>query len=234
MRSTPSILLAALALLLGGPVASGDLQELGAVPSDGARVILVRHAQALSNLSPRPDLSPEELDHLTEKGQEQARIVGQVLQTLQVDAIRTSPAQRAIETGEIVAAALELESQVETGVRPLQLGTARDGSPLSWSQRQAQWRSGKDPRPPAGESIADVGERVRQVVVAARDTHPGGVVILVAHSEVIGAFVGLVQGTPAPERIDAVKVSNASLTVVDVDDSGQITLEVVGHRPDGT
>ena len=76
-RSPPLVgLVLAAALGLASAGWAGDLADLGPVPQDGLRVILLRHAQALSNLSPRPDLSPEELDHLTSLGREQAEAVG--------------------------------------------------------------------------------------------------------------------------------------------------------------
>ena len=131
---------------------AGDLADLGPVPERGLRVFLVRHAQALSNLSPRPDLSPEELDHLTPLGREQAEAVGRALVPLEIGGLLSSPAQRAIETTEIVAAALGLEWRVEKGVRPLELGRARDGSPLSWQTRQAAWL----PTPKAKSGVTEV------------------------------------------------------------------------------
>ena len=230
----PSRVVLALATALG-LVATGwgsDLADLGPVPQGGLRVVLVRHAQALSNLSPRPDLSPPELDHVTALGREQARAVGQALASLEIDELLSSPAQRAIETTEIVGKALGLEGRVERGVRPLELGRARDGSPLSWQTRQTAWEAGRDPRPPAGESLVDLGERVRDVVQTARGTHAGGTVVLVAHSEVIGAFIGLVQEAPPPDRLD-VHVANGSLSVVDADAYGGLTVRFLDHRPDG-
>jgi len=230
------VLRVALTLAAGtGLAAAGwgaGLADLGPVPEEGLRVVLVRHAQALSNLSPRPDLSPEELDHLTPLGRDQARAVGRVLTAFEIDALLTSPAQRAIETTEIVGAALKLEGRVEQGIRPLELGRARDGSPLQWPARQAAWQAGRDPRPPGGESLVDLGERVRGVILSARDVYPGGTVVLVAHSEVIGAFIGLVQEAPPPERLD-VHVSNGSLSLVDADGSGGLTVRFLDHHPDG-
>jgi len=147
-------LVLAAALGLASTGWAGDLADLGPVPRGGLRVILLRHAQALSNLSPRPDLSPEELDHLTPLGREQAEAVGRALAPLEIDELLSSPAQRAVETTEIVGAALGIEGRIEQGVRPLELGRARDGSPLSWQTRQAAWEAGRDPRPPAGESLS--------------------------------------------------------------------------------
>jgi len=235
MRRPPQGFLAvATVLLAAASVLGAGLDDLGPVPSTGVRVILVRHAQALSNLSPRPNLSPEELDHLTQHGREQARAVGHALRSVEVDVLLTSPARRAVETSEIVGASLGLEPRVDPGLRPLELGRARDGSPMTWPMRLLALESGRDPRPTAGESVADLGDRVRDVVQAARDAHPGGIVVLVAHSEVIGAFVGLVEGTPAPQRLEAVHVANGSLTVVDQDANSELDVRLLDHHPEGT
>ena len=198
---------------------------LGPVPADTVRVFLVRHGQAYSNLDPEPDLPPEELDRLTDLGRRQSRAAAGYLKGQGVAVILASPAGRARETAAELQQALGLEATaVEKKLRPLDLGRAPSGAPLDWDQRIAVWEAGRDPSPPGGESLEQVGERVRVLVGSLRPAHAGKGVVLVAHSEVIGAFLGALAGTPGAARWPP-KVRNGSLTVVDVGPAGPRLLQ---------
>jgi broad specificity phosphatase PhoE len=179
------------------------------------RVFLVRHGQALSNLDPAPNLPPEGLDHLTDLGRGQAARAGAALRTHNVRLVLTSPASRARETAEEIHAALPgTELEVEPRVRPLDLGKSAKGTALDWDDRIAEWKKGRDPAPDAGESMAQVGERVRDLVASLAASNAGAAVVVVAHGEVIGSFVGLLRGT-APSARYPPKLANGSITVVE-------------------
>lgn len=226
----------AVASLLADPLAA-----LPPPPATGLRVYLVRHGQALSNLDPEPDLPKEQLDHLTDLGQRQAEKAGAALRGRAISAVVSSPASRAQETAARMASALGAPApKVEARLRPLSLGRGADGAPLDWDARIADWEAGRDPSPPAGESLAQVGDRVADLVAslhassatqgeAGANTERPRSVVLVAHSEVIGAYLGRVRGTPPPKRYPP-GIANGSITVVDVTAEG--TREVlVNHRP---
>jgi broad specificity phosphatase PhoE len=179
------------------------------------RVFLVRHGQALSNLDPAPNLPPEGLDHLTDLGRGQAARAGAALRTHNVRLVLTSPASRARETAEEIHAALPgTELEVEPRVRPLDLGKSAKGTALDWDDRIAEWKKGRDPAPDAGESMAQVGERVRDLVASLAASNAGAAVVVVAHGEGIGSFVGLLRGTPPSARYPP-KLANGSITVVE-------------------
>lgn len=227
-------LLVASGTLFATPAWAGDaLAELPATHSGALRVYLVRHGQALSNLEPAPDLPAERLDHLTALGERQAESVGQALQGQRVSRVISSPASRARETALAIARALGLEApSLEARLAPMALGQRADGQPLDWDERIAHWQAGRDPSPPGGESMARVGERVGELVRALARSRRGTGVVLVAHSEVIGAYLGRVRGTPAPQRYPP-GLSNGSITVVDVFATGAETVRLAGHVPAG-
>jgi broad specificity phosphatase PhoE len=54
--------------------------------------------------------------------------------------------------------------------------------------------------------------------------------VLVAHSEVSGAYLGRVRGTPPPERYPP-GLANGSITVVDVVATGAETVRLANHVP---
>jgi probable phosphoglycerate mutase len=227
----------ALGLAVGvaaAPSARAD-DALAALPemhSGALRVYLVRHGQALSNLDPAPDLPPDELDHLTDLGRRQSEAIGRALAGRAVSAVLTSPASRARETAEAVARALGLPAPaVEERLAPLALGRAPNGRPLTWPERIAEWKAGRDPAPSGGESMRRVGDRVSELVQALARSRRGTSVVLVAHSEVLGAYLGRVRGTPPAGRYPP-RLANGSITVVDVAATGAETIPLVNHLPE--
>ena len=206
-----------LALLLAAQAAAEAPRltpaTLPPVPPDAVRVLLVRHGQALSNLDPAPDLPPEKLDRLTELGRMQARRAAEALRRVPIERILTSPAGRAQETARVLADVLGLPVEPEPRLRSLELGRGPDGRELDWDFREAEWGAGRDPSPEGGESLEGVGKRVLGLVdeLARR---PGRSLLLVAHSEVLAAFVGEVLRLPAAKRWPPA-VPNGSITVVE-------------------
>lgn len=230
MRRRPFLL--GCVLLAASPAVAQD--ALGTLPGTHAgalRVYLVRHGQSLSNLDPAPDLPPERLDHLTELGTRQSEAVGWALLGRGVSSVYSSPAMRARETGEAVARGLGIGApSVETRLEPMALGRAPDGRTLAWKERIAEWEAGRDPSPPGGESMERVGTRVGELVRALARSRRGTSVVLVAHSEVIGAYLGHVRGTPASKRYPP-GIANGSITVVDVLATGAETIRLVNYLP---
>ncbi len=204
-----------LALLLALATAATTPADLGPVPNDAVRVYLVRHGQAFSNLDPEPELPPEQLDRLTELGHAQSKGAAEALREAHVTRIVSSPAGRARETAEDLRSALGVVAVViDPRIRSLEVGLNPKGEADDWDWRSAEWEAGRDPKPPKGESMQQMGERVLAAVRALRTGHKGQSVVLVAHSEVIGAFVGALDGTPAAKRYPP-KIRNASITVVE-------------------
>jgi 2,3-bisphosphoglycerate-dependent phosphoglycerate mutase len=215
----------------GSARADDAFAELPAVQSGALRVFLVRHGQALSNLDPTPDLPAAQLDHLTALGTQQAEAVGRALAGRGVSAVLSSPASRARETAEALARLLGIQApRVEPRLRPLELGVAPDGRSLAWKDRTPEWLAGRDPRPPEGESLEDVGERVSHLVRALARSRRGASLVLVAHGEVIGSYLGRVRGTPAPKRYP-LSLANGSISVVDVGATGSESLRLANQVP---
>jgi probable phosphoglycerate mutase len=159
--------------------------------------------------------------------------VGEILAGKGVKLVVTSPAGRARESAKKIAAGLHIAPvRVDARLRPLDLGKDSAGKPLDWDAREAEWKAGRDPRPPGGESMAQMGERVMAVVKDLRREAPGSSVALVAHGEVITSFVGQVQGTPAPQRYPP-RLANASVTVVEARPDGTVALLFANHIAPG-
>lgn len=205
------LLATSLVLTLAAP----GIADLAPPPAGTLRVFLVRHGQAFSNLDPEPDLPHAKLDSLTHLGHAQARAAAEVLRSLDIGLILSSPAGRAKETADELRRVLSGPPvRVETRLRPLDLGQKADGSAFDWDERIALWKAGQDPSPARGESLEHVGQRVLDLLEETARARSGSILV-VAHSEVIGSFLGQLNGTPAPRRYPP-DLRNGSITVVDV------------------
>lgn len=220
-----------LAILLAGATLQGPA-DLGPVPPDTVRIYLVRHGQAFSNLDPEPDLPPQELDRLTELGHAQAQAAAALLKGRGIRGVYTSTAGRALETAIDIAHALDMGIYPEPGVAPLKVGRNPQGELDDWDYRIAEWTAGRDPIPPEGESMQAMGERVRTTVLGIAARHAGQSIVVVSHSEVIGAFIGLLQGTPPAKRYPP-QVRNGSITAIELKSPPMPTLLFTNYlRPE--
>jgi broad specificity phosphatase PhoE len=81
-----------------------------------------------------------------------------------------------------------------------------------------------------GESMERVGDRVDGLVNALARSRRGTGVVLVAHGEVLAAYLGHIQGPSSPKR-DPKALGNGSITVVDVAPTGAPTIRLENHVP---
>jgi probable phosphoglycerate mutase len=194
-------------------------------------VVLVRHGQAFTNLDTLPSPAPANTDALTPLGQEQSTRAARALSGLKPRLVLHSPPGRARETAELIGKGVGVTPRLEDRLRPLELGQGPDGRELTLDARIVEWKAGRDPSPPGGESLEEVGRRVLAVVEELRPRYAGQTVVLVAHSEVVGAFVGHVEGKPGAARYPP-RVPNASLTVVDARGPGELALRLSAFVPE--
>jgi len=129
------------------------------------RLILVRHGETLANREFR--YIGKRDDPLSEKGQEQAVQLAQALTILPVQAIYSSPAQRAFQTATAIAAARQQEVRIEDDLRECEFVRwegfthaeilARDPKEAA---SFAAWERDLTMTPPGGESYTAMSERV--------------------------------------------------------------------------
>jgi len=208
-------MLLALATGLLGLLQPTSLADLPPITAGTMRVFVVRHGQSVHNLQPPPDLPPEQLDRLTPLGRLQARAAGVALRGQGIGLIVCSPVRRAQETAEEIRAALgDVEVRLDERLRPLEMGTNGDGTPLEWNDRWADWEFGRDPTPSNGESLGQLGMRVFQVILSLKDAYADRSVLFVSHSEVISNLTGFLDGATLTGRF-AARIKNGSVTAVD-------------------
>lgn len=161
-----------------------------------ATVFLLRHAahaRVSSTLCGRmPGVS------LGEQGRQQARALAERLSGEAIEAVYSSPLERARETAGPIAQRLGLSPFVSEAVSEIDFGawTGRDFAALEGGPDWIRWNAERGTaRPPGGESMAEAQARALGGIEAMRAAHPGGSIAVVSHCDVIKAvlagFLGL-------------------------------------------
>ena len=133
------------------------------------KLYFVRHGESEANvlrvISDRGWVHP-----LTEKGRQQARDLGDKLQTAGIAKIYTSPLQRAVQTAEILAQTLGIEFEITGALREFDCGIAEGRADAkAWQLWQSAWDNWLlhqqwDYRIEDGESFNDLRRRFLPLV----------------------------------------------------------------------
>jgi probable phosphoglycerate mutase len=177
-------------------------------------LILVRHGQSEANaaglLVGRTDSA------LTELGKRQAAAIGAALagKERRPGRIVTSPLSRARDTAEIVGTALGsgVPSEVDERLIELDYGELEGRRPVDLSGGEwSTWRSDSSWRPPGGETLPELRDRLEPLWVALASEDAVDDVIAVTHVSPIKAAVAWVLGA-GPEISWKLSLGVASIT----------------------
>jgi len=170
---------------------------------------------------------------LTEKGKMQAGLVRDQLQGVVLDAVYTSPLQRAFHTGEIAGGnrkviADERLIELDLGVWE---GKTRDEFVAENAQLWERWSD--DPAHTKaggrGETAMEVIKRVddffREMIVR----HPSGNILVVAHNGVNRLYLSWKLGMPLKNYRRLVQ-ENSAITLFSLDAAGEMTLKLLNAR----
>ena len=167
--------------------------------------------------------------HLSEEGHAQAQAVAERLAALkEVDAIYSSPLERARETAAPIAQRLSLKVATERGLRDCDSGDWT-GVELKGLARLPEWRTVRAYpsgfRFPNGESFVEMHARVAGVVNRVREQHTGGTVVLVSHADPIKVAVADAAGAHL-DMFQRLLISPCSVTAIAYSQSGPNVLTV--------
>lgn len=180
------------------------------------RILLIRHAAA--------DLIAEVLYgrtpglHLNSAGQRQAQLLAQALKTrYKIDAIISSPLERALETATPVAELQSSGVSIDDGLTEIDFG-AWVGKPLSELRGLDEWKQYNRRRslscPPGGETLMAVQARGWASLRAAADgCGSDATIAVVTHGDVIRALLILLLGMPL-DHIMRIEIAPASVTEI--------------------
>ncbi len=187
-------------------------------------LLLARHGRTVSNA--RGLLLGRANPDLDELGRSQAQALGQALAASDepIARIVTSPLRRTAQTAEAVAAHTRAEVVVDDRWIELDYGEfderpVADLGPAIWQE----WRANIDFRPPGGETLVELGQRVRVACEALSAQAEESATVVVSHVSPIKAATAWALGVP-DEVAWRMFLTPASLTTVRLNGDGSATL----------
>lgn len=182
-------------------------------------LLLIRHGQATHNRGDR--IVGRESTPLTREGQRQAQALARrlALWSPPIAHLYASPQQRAMQTAEPIARALEVQAILDGRLREFDFGQVSGLTVDSFRQTMpevyARWEDRRDLsfRFPGGEQRLAVLQRIGQMLGEIVVRHPGETVAVVSHGGTLRAGLGHL----FPETMGdwwAYALDNASLTHV--------------------
>ncbi|MGW1977385.1 bifunctional RNase H/acid phosphatase [Streptomyces sp. NPDC001889] len=207
----------------GSPEVTAAAPPVGwAAPADlgaPATFVLLRHGETALTPEKRFSGSGGGDPSLSPAGRRQAEAVASALAARgTVQAIVSSPLRRCRETAEAVATRLNLDVEVDEGLRETDFG-AWEGLTFAEVQERyaddlAAWLASPKARPTGGgESFATVSRRVAAARDRLTDRFAGRTALLVTHVTPIKTLVRLALGAP-PDSLFRMELSAASVSAV--------------------
>jgi probable phosphomutase (TIGR03848 family) len=190
-------------------------------------VLLVRHGQTPSTGKILPGRAKGL--HLADAGREQAeRAATRIAELPHVDAVYTSPMERARETAAPIAAATGVRAKVDRGLDECDFGEWT-GASLRRLMRKKEWatvqRSPSSFRFPGGESFTEMQHRIVTTLERLRDAHPGGTIVCVSHADPIKAALAHALGSHL-DQFQRIVVGTCSISAVAWSPFGPVVLAV--------
>jgi len=196
-------------------------------PSPSTLVLLVRHGQTPTTGKTLPGRAAGL--HLSDAGREQAEAVALRLKELpKLDALYSSPLERARETAAPTAKARGLKATVERSLLECDFGEwtgaeLKDLGKLPEWQTVQRYPSGF--RFPGGESFAQMQTRMVDGIAKLVDRHPGETIACFSHADPIKAAVAHALGTHL-DLFQRIVISTCSITAIAYGRSGPAVLTV--------
>jgi probable phosphomutase (TIGR03848 family) len=190
-------------------------------------ILLVRHGQTPTTGKILPGRAKGL--SLADEGRRQADIAAQRIGELKrVDAIYSSPLERAKETASPIARARGLRTRVSRGLFECDFGDWT-GAELKKLMKLPEWqtvqRAPSTFRFPGGESFTEMQTRMVTTLDALRLEHPGGTIVCVSHADTIKAAVAHALGTHI-DLFQRIVISPASITAIAWGSGGPVVLAV--------
>jgi probable phosphoglycerate mutase len=164
---------------------------------------------------------------LTDAGVGQATAAAKRLAPADIDAIVSSPLQRAVRTAEEVAAVTGVPVTADEGFRETDFG-AWEGLTFAevrerWPSEMAAWLADPSVAPPGGESFAQVSERVTAALHRVLAGRAGQTVLIVSHVTPIKTLVAAALLAP-PAALYRMHLDVAALCEIDYYPDGPAVL----------
>lgn len=182
-------------------------------------IIFMRHGQAYNNVQKL--LVGRNLEsHLTDLGREQVRNTSQILKTINIDQIYSSPVIRTVETAEIVSDIVNMPFQKDERLFEIELGKLvgmyYEDLINKHGNLFVKFYSDDDNENSLlefeVESFRAVKQRISELLKEIAIKHQNENVLLVSHLDPIKAAISLIMNIK-PSSVYNIQVSNASLNI---------------------
>lgn len=171
--------------------------------------------------------------HLSEAGRKEAVRTAEQFAGREIDAVYSSPLERARETAAPIGEVTGQRVAVERGLIECDFGEWT-GAELAKLRRLPEWKAvQRYPsgfRFPGGESFQSLQGRLQETVAALCGRHPGGAVVAVSHADCIKAVVALALGVPL-DLFQRIVIAPCSTTVIAYGAEGPAVLSVSSYGP---
>ncbi len=208
-------------------------------------LVLVRHGETTMTVSRGYSGSSEPGPPLNERGRAQARAAAALVHRVGRDLwgdiaypseVLASPMVRTQETAGVIAERLGLPVRTEERVKEADFGQWQGLTAVEieerWPGQLEPWHTRADLRPPGGESIVDVGERLRSLYEELLTTERGRTVVVVSHAVAIRAALGVAMGAH-PGSWSQLRIAPASLSIVRLFADHRHEIAVAGAPSEG-
>lgn len=190
-------------------------------------LLLVRHGNTSTTGKLLPGRAPGL--HLAESGVSQAERAGaRIAELKRVDAIYTSPLERARETAAPIAKVRGLKPTVDRGLLECDFGDWT-GQELRTLMKLPEWRTVQRApstfRFPNGESFTEMQVRIVSALDRIRAKHHGGTVVCVSHADPIKAAMAHALGTHL-DLFQRIVISTCSISAIGFGGDGPMALTV--------
>jgi len=195
-------------------------------------LLLIRHGE--NDFTKKHKLAGYTPDvHLNERGQSQAQALADALKEVPINAIFSSPLERALETAAPIAAARKLEVQVEPRLIETNVGKWQ-GRSLASLRLQKHWKVVQNAPSraqfPEGETFYESQARIVSALDSiSRKYKPQDIVACVFHADPIRLAVAHYIGLPL-DHFQRLGCDTGSLTALYVSESGAHMLKL-NQRP---
>ncbi|MBO9553964.1 bifunctional RNase H/acid phosphatase [Cellulomonas sp.] len=208
-------------------------------------VVLVRHGETTMTVSRGYSGSGEPGPPLNDHGVRQAHAAADLVDRIGRDVwgdiqypseVIASPMVRTQQTGRIIGERLGLPVRTDAVFQEANFGewqglTAEEIEER-WPGQLEPWHTKADVRPPGGESIAEVGERVRRGLDELRAAGGDRTVVVVSHAVSIRAALGVTMGAQ-PSSWSQLRVAPASVSIIRLFTDRRDEIAVAGAPSEG-
>lgn len=188
-------------------------------------LILIRHGETVENAS--NIVQGHHHGHLSEKGRKQAVKVAFRLNEEKFDAVYSSDLERAFHTARILMKEQKsLPIITDQRLREQNFGIY-EGKPVISVLRQIRRQKADFTTfcPSNGEAPEDFRNRIKEFIGEVRSKHFGQTVVVVTHNGVINVILAVFSLLSPEERVSQNIFGNGAITILDIDTSGNVTVE---------